>query len=314
MPDWADELFTHAEPVAERSNTSHAVGQVVPSRLPGMPHQRIFKQKNKLSEPVQCAECNVLPRRKLPGGGCGCQYPSFREYYSGHGGLSRSARRRGLRTIEFEAYHGGRFDAGKDLGNPQVITKEITDARRGLITGAHFGIPCNSWCQMSQKYNGGTRTYDSPLGDGSLARETQGNQQLEQMLRLTSVFLELGIPFTIENPCDSMLWHAETIVALRQDPSVSEVVVDLCMYKLRPPDFSGTEGVDVRVRKRTRFVGTVQGLVGLKRMCDGEHAHAAAWGSCKVNNKTVARAKAAGAYPPCFCHSLSSLFANNQSA
>ena len=139
--------------------------------------------------------------------------------------------------MEFEAYHGGRFDAGKDLGDPQVITKEITDARRGLISGAHFGIPCNSWCQMSQKYNGGTRTYDSPLGDGSLARETQGNQQLEQMLRLTSVFLELGIPFTIENPCDSMLWHAETIVALRQDPNVSEVVVDLCMYKLRPPDF-----------------------------------------------------------------------------
>ena len=40
---------------------------------------------------------------------------SFREYYSGHGGVSRFLRRHGISTVEFDAYQTGVFDPDLSL-------------------------------------------------------------------------------------------------------------------------------------------------------------------------------------------------------
>ncbi len=222
-------------------------------------------------------------------------------------------RRQGFDTRELDAYSSGVFDPALDLSDPDVIDREIADARAGLIDGAHVGLLCSSWCQMAQKFNGCTRTSQNPEGSGLLARELAGNLQLKQAVRLILVFLELGIPLTLENPYDSVVWKIDAMLQLRGDARVTETVFDQCMFKLRPPDFVVKDRIDVSVRKRTRLIGSLSHLCSLKRMCDGNHCHAEAWGTCRVNNKTVSRSRASGAYPPCLCHSLSKLFLQHPS-
>ena len=122
------------------------------------------------------------------------------------------------------------------------------------------------------------------------------------------VFLRFGIPFTVENPVDSLLWRSAEMQALKLNDNVSDVVLDQCMFSLRPPDWSPGHKQDLRVRKRTRVVGTVANLVSIKRMCDKQHEHCEAIESVRVHGKTVSRTKAAGVYPPTLCRKLAELF------
>ena len=341
LPVWASDLFAGAALAAEKHGHSSRSANVVPCRIPGLPHQRILKQKEKKTndeDAFMCEECDTdvptdylvacsdcdsttivsgdedvdrksrrrtstkrLPRATLA-------RASYREYYSGHGGLSRAHRRRGRSTREYDAFASGVFDPSKDLSDPQVIDREIADAEAGLIAGAHFGLLCASWCRMTQKWNGGTRTNENPYGSGCLQREIDGNRQLSESWRLMQVFLRLGIPFTVENPVDSLLWRSAEMQALKLNDNVSDVVLDQCMFSLRPPDWSPGHKEDLRVRKRTRVVGTVKNLVSIKRMCDKQHEHCEAIGSVRVHNKTVSRTKAAGVYPPTLCRKLAELF------
>ncbi len=127
------------------------------------------------------------------------------------------------------------------------------------------------------------------------------------MWRLILVFLELHIPFTIENPVDSLLWHSTEMLRLKQVPGIHNVVFDQCMYFLRAPDWQPTCG-DFRIRKRTRLVGNVAELTSLKRTCDKRHHHSWAWGHVRIREKRISRAAAAGAYPPNLCFHLAKLF------
>ena len=80
------------------------------------------------------------------------------------------------------------------------MDREIKDACAGNIVAAHFGVVCSSWSVLNRLLNGGTRTREKPLGNGSLLREKIGNTQMKQMFRLIDVFDELSIPWTVENP------------------------------------------------------------------------------------------------------------------
>ncbi len=154
-------------------------------------------------------------------------------------------------------------------------------------------------------WNGGTRTCEKPYGDGTLDREILGNKQLAAAWRLMCVFLELGIPFTIENPAESMVWNSNEMKELARHPQYEAALIDQCMHHLRPVDWNGA--TDVRIRKRTRVAGTVAGLASLRCLCDRKHEHSWAVGRCRVNNKRVSRARAAGAYPLSLCQSLARL-------
>ena len=235
---------------------------------------------------------------------------SRREYYSGCGGLSRSFRRLGEVTEEFDAFREGEFDPQQDLSDAAIIDGQIDEARRGLVRSAHFGLLCRSWCKMTMQYNQGTRTKSNPQGDGILKREVEGNRQLAEAFRLMVVLRELTIPFTLENPHDSFLWYSNEIAELRSWPEWNEVMFDQCMYKLRPPDWDRV--ADIRVRKRTKIGGTLANLKSLRRICDGCHHHSIAFGSVRVNGKRIVRAKAAGAYPACLCRALASLYVGPQ--
>jgi len=69
------------------------------------------------------------------------------------------------------------------------------------------------------------------------------------------------------------------------------------MYHVRPPGWRPGK-VDQRARKDTYFLTSIRSRHSLARLCDKRHVHIAAIGAVRVENKRIARAKAAGAYPP----------------
>ncbi len=164
---------------------------------------------------------------------------------------------------------------------------------------------------MNIRWNGGTRSNARPYGDGSKQSENEGNRQVKQLARVVSALIEHKVPFTVENPVDSVLWHTSELQHILSLENVDSVVLDQCMYYLRPPDWSIDWQTDSRVRKRTRLVGSVHGLASLKRMCDCGHQHVEALGHVKIGGKRVSRSKAAGAYPVALCKSLAKLFARH---
>ena len=329
MPHWIHKLVKDSPRLAESSGVACVAQNVAPCRLPGMPHQRIIRQKNskQIDTALLCGNCSDTSTRDGSCSGEGCSSGSdsgssddppvrvklaanatFREYYSGVGGLSRAMRRKGFQTIEFDAYASGTFDPALDLADPRVIEVQIEDAKAGKILGAHFGFVCSSWSRMMHTFNGGTRSFDQPYGDGSRETEDVGNRQVREGMRFIRVLLELGIPITVENPHDSMIWHSDEMRELEAHSDTNSVVFDQCMYSLRPPDFDPKDNDDRRVRKRTKIVGSVRALNTLSRVCNKQHCHVEAWGHCRLNGKLVSRAKAAGAYPVCLCLSIAKLF------
>ena len=109
-------------------------------------------------------------------------------------------------TVEYELYKGGQRDELCDMTSAKVIDEQIRAVRAGELLYCHFGIVCSSWGIINRIWNGGTRTAASPFGDGSLAREVLGNLQLKQTMKPIHVLIELDIPFTVENPMQSLLW------------------------------------------------------------------------------------------------------------
>ncbi len=155
-------------------------------------------------------------------------------------------------------------------------------------------------------FNGGTRTVENALGDGSLKRETDGNEQLFLVVRLIDVCNRCKVPWTLENPEGSFVWHVAELLKRVDTDECDAVVFDQCMYHLRPPDYV-KGGDDVRVNKPTRVVGTLRGLATLHCRCDRTHTHAHAYGHVRVGSKRISRAAAAGVYPISLCHRISRL-------
>ena len=228
-----------------------------------------------------------------------------REYYAGTGHLSAGLRRAGMPTVEYELYKGGQRDELCDMTSAKVIDEQIRAVRAGELLYCHFGIVCSSWGIINRIWNGGTRTAASPFGDGSLAREVLGHLQLKQMMKLIHVLIELDIPFTVENPIQSLLWKTPQIIKLLSLPNCESATVDQCMYGLRPPDL--IPGSNSFVRKRTRIIGTVRGLSTLTLLCDRSHHHVHAVGKVKVGGRSINRSSAAAAYPPGLCDGLARL-------
>jgi hypothetical protein len=218
--------------------------------------------------------------------------------------LSLAFANEGIDVKSYECYPKEGYRMEYDMGLAKVIDAEIAAANNNEILGAHFGIVCSSWSILNRLLNGGTRTREAPRGDGSLARERTGNQQATQMFRLIKEFDRLGIPYSVENPESSALWW------LPQWKNVPFGVCDQCMLGLKPPEkeLHRTH----RVKKKTRFCGTVAGIEDFsKHKCDRSHEHSIVIGSVVVDGKRINRSTAAGAYPKQLGIVLAQMFAQH---
>ena len=95
------------------------------------------------------------------------------EYYSGCGRLSAAVARHGLPVKSFEAYPKEGYRREHDMSIAENIDREIKDARAGKIAASHCGVVCLFWSVLNRLLNGGTRTREKPLGNGSLRTKSR---------------------------------------------------------------------------------------------------------------------------------------------
>lgn len=78
-----------------------------------------------------------------------------------------------------------------------------------------------------------------PQGDGSLAREVEGNLLLARTLCLINILERHGNFWTLENPLSSYVWSMESMKKKLEQPDCFSVSFDQCQYGLKLRNDSG---------------------------------------------------------------------------
>ena len=226
------------------------------------------------------------------------------EVFAGLANLTAALVRAGLVAAPlFEAFpcKQGKvqYQALLDVLCPEVAEAFAQDIRDGRFSYVHFGFPCKTWGPLACA-NHWTRRPGMEMGDGSLAREREGNRQLLLTVWLCYELACAGGWFSLENPAWSLAWSTTEVQDLARATGCVDVFFEQCAYGLRLPGSLPHQFC----RKRTKVLGSLPDLVRLERRCPGlseAHRHEMAWGSRRVAGARVQLATAAGAYPPGLC-------------
>ena len=213
------------------------------------------------------------------------------ELFAGIGGISDFLERKGFGMIRVELLNG--IDACCPL---------VLNALRGLISSGVVvflwcGTPCSTWSQCRRDINGagprsrGEHIFGKPnLSTAENARLKLGNATMKVTARVLTWCLKSRTCAVLENPVNSLLWHAPPIshIVFREGRLIS---LDYCCY--------GT-----RWRKRTRFwtyeCGDVDRLclrcTGRRVLCSVTNKpHIQITGYCPVSKQRMS--KVAEPYP-----------------
>ena len=229
------------------------------------------------------------------------------ELFAGKGGLSsalRAAHVPCMRPVEL-------YDRSKkiipehDLSNEAVVSRLISDCKRGCYRYVHLGTPCNSWSTL-QSLNDGTRTQARPEGDGCQYREVLGNLLAVNSIRIAHAQIDSGNYFSIENPKSSMLWKFEPMLDLMSRSFL--VDFDQCSYGLclesmvKDPRraFPNPRGQNT-VKKPTSLLTNMEALKSLERTCSCSSKHVPRMGGVSTKHGYKKLSALAGAYPQPLC-------------
>ena len=230
---------------------------------------------------------------------------SFREVFAGKGGLTKAFHDRKVFKVlqPVKLMQRGKATTSHDLLFDETFGRLCQEACQPRQIW-HFGFPCGSFSLM-QNLNKGTRSASDPLGDGSLERETKGNEVLFRTIHLCKLLDAHGSFFTLEIPSTSYAWHVPLLKSLIHDKNCKEVLVDQCRYGLKTPGQCGKLGL---AQKLTLFVGTMPGLEKLSKRCQHDHQHVQIIVKAKVNKKWKKRSTLAGFYPQALCEAFAKQF------
>ena len=222
----------------------------------------------------------------------------FREIFAGKGRLTSRMRLRGqFRVLEPVEYMKGKIKIDSmNLLNDKVFKRLKKDATLPLQLW-HFGLPCSSF-SLIQHSNGGTRRIHCPQGDGTLAREVEGNLLLARTLCLISILERHGNFWTLENPLTSYVWCMDSMKRKLEQENCFSVTFDQCSYGLKLRDDKGDLGP---CKKATRIVGNVNSLLNLQRKCSCKAKHIHAVGGVRTPQGWKRRSELAGHYPIQLC-------------
>lgn len=252
------------------------------------------------------SEVSARHRSKESGAAAGCEHPAlkawtFREIFAGKGELTRGKGKFGV-AAPVELIQKGRPSKKHDILNNDTFRQLCEDAKAPRQIW-HFGMPCGSF-SILQGLNKGTRSQESPAGDGSLGREIYGNEILRRTVILCDILHEHGSFFTIENPKSSYAWYMPDMTSMLRRTNSQKVNLDQCQYGLMIPDCQGLPGP---ARKATCFAGTLPRLENLARQCGRDHQHVQVIGGVKTKNGWQRRSTLAGAYPNRLCQKYQSI-------
>ena len=150
------------------------------------------------------------------------------DFFGGHGGVAKAAQRRNVRGRVWDIRRGSQFDLLKSSTQRTIVQE--ADARR--LVGAMLAPPCNTF---SIAQSGRLRTIHEPWGRSDLSDELQskvilGNRLARRALRLARVFHARNIPWILEHPSTSYLWHTPEIAAMLRLHKVEMVTIDQCAF------------------------------------------------------------------------------------
>ncbi len=169
----------------------------------------------------------------------------FADLFCGTGGVGKRWRRRGFVARFYDIVHGTEYD----LTHLPTIRRLQADARAGKLLGCMIAITCRSW-STARNWTNVLRSKAEPWGlsqplrpwsERDLERLAEGNLQLERILPLLHTLVRCNIPFALENPAPSYMWHTPELQAIAEHKHATLAVVDQCAWR-RP------------WRKRTRLL------------------------------------------------------------
>ena len=217
--------------------------------------------------------------------------PFFAELFSGAGRVAAAARRAGYCSREWEIKSG---PAG-DLLRRCVEAGLMASIRNGLVLAVMLGPPCTSF-SVVQNVNVPLRSRERPRGLANLPEPQRvkvdlGNQFLDLTIRVIKMCVRLRVPFCLEHPHSSYMWHDPALQAVLLRARSRTVMVNHCSFnsphrKATRLAFGGGEGLDLGILDQP---GVVQ--------CSGRH------GFCFFSGKKHVilegrSAREAAAYPP----------------
>ena len=222
--------------------------------------------------------------------------PPVWELYGGSAGVTRAWRSLHLPTFQPLDVEN---QSWQDLLRPVVQQWILRRIRSGSVEVIWLSPPCRSFSIMRRAV--GTRTAANPSGDGSDPMEVEGNLHAAFVRDVCVAIIAAGGTFVVEHPDGSAMWDLPAFRALRQHPSVIEVVLDQCRFGARaaPPLGASTQGG--LIRKRTRLLTNNPAFMAVGRRCQGDHEHQQLRGGVKTAEGWKRQTTLAAAFPPAFC-------------
>lgn len=232
------------------------------------------------------ASCSSNPRREKNPNVDQSSYPRgrgrfFLELFSGKGRLTEAFKKIGAATVHGIDYvNGSDFDLRR-RSTQQLILRWI---EKGIFGFVHLGTPCTIW-SIARKGVKESAT--------SRAKEELGIEMALFSSEVIRACNKHRIPFALENPRTSKLFHFEPLLRALSTGHWEYVDLDMCRY-----------GEDYR--KSTRIVTSFHELQKLSRKCC-HHSHET-WlkGKVRIIDEAgkpvyVNRTALAGAYPHSLC-------------
>ena len=198
-----------------------------------------------------------------------------------------------------------------DLCKRENLRRLCRDARERRLIAAMLATPCTSFSLARNRTNvirnrlepWGIRFPAKPFSERDKASLEMGNRTMRATLVLIRCFEEVGIPWCLENPASSNMWHIPRLVALAKLPHVQLIEVDQCSFgqpwrKRTKLMFSRCDPQDVEaLAARHKCHG--------RRVCDfSQREHIQLTGS-GADGKPLT--KQAQTFPPKMCRSLARL-------
>ncbi len=158
----------------------------------------------------------------------------FADLYCGTGGVGRKIRRRKFRVAFYDIRYGSQFD----LTSKANIRRLRRDVRAGRLVGAMIAITCTSWSVARNRTNV-RRTAAQPWGvidpikpfsERDLASLAAGNLQLRRLLPLLKDLQLMQVPWILENPATSNIWHVPALKRISRERGAEVILVDQCAF------------------------------------------------------------------------------------
>lgn len=226
------------------------------------------------------------PMMKKINGAQGHEGLVLREYFAGHGVITRGWKEAGMVALEpIELYDQPHQQIGRrpdhDLADATCQKYYLDRLDQQESNVQWIASPCTTFCDWCLQ-NGGTRTFKNPAGLPT-DKELIGNTLSEYGAKLFEKSMQQGgFPIAESSGTSGRYpkqWHLPAWRRLLQRPDVDFIEVDMCAFGLGPPD---AEGQFYRHRTGLAFPHHPPLRQALLRLCPGvsaTHQHVALKGS-----------------------------------